>query len=93
MNLAPDDFPSFFQALWAYEPFPWQTRLAKQVFTNGWPQALDLPTASGKTAAIDIALFHLALEADGGLERKASVRIAFVVDRRLVVDSPRPAHR
>jgi hypothetical protein len=55
------------------------------VATNGWPEALDLPTASGKTAATDIALFHLALGADKGPDRKAPVRIAFVVDRRLVV--------
>jgi CRISPR-associated endonuclease/helicase Cas3 len=47
---------------------------------------LDLPTGSGKTAAIDIAIFHLALEAGRGEERHPPVRIAFVVDRRLVVD-------
>jgi CRISPR-associated endonuclease/helicase Cas3 len=86
VNLATDDFPSLFQALWGYEPFPWQTRLARQVCASGWPEALDLPTASGKTATIDIALFHLAVQADKGPERKAPMRIVFVVDRRLVVD-------
>src|SRR5690606_7063023 len=30
--------------------------------------------------------FHLALEAGRGVDRRAAVRIAFVVDRRLVVD-------
>ena len=43
---------------------------------------LDLPTGSGKTAAIDIAVFHVALEADSLEARRAPVRIAFVVDRR-----------
>jgi CRISPR-associated endonuclease/helicase Cas3 len=86
VSLAPEDFPSFFEALWGYPPFPWQRRLAEQVCENGWPKAVDLPTASGKTAAIDIALFHLALEADRRPGRKAPVRIVFVVDRRLVVD-------
>jgi CRISPR-associated endonuclease/helicase Cas3 len=86
VSLTPTEFPAFFEALWGYSAFPWQERLAELVATNGWPKALDLPTASGKTAAIDIALFHLALEADQGCSRKAPVRIAFVVDRRLVVD-------
>ena len=47
---------------------------------------LDLPTGSGKTAALDAAVFHLALEAERGEARRAPVRIALVVDRRLVVD-------
>ena len=51
-----------------------------------WPGVLDLPTGAGKTAALDIAVFHLALDAAGGGEGRAPVRIAFVVDRRLIVD-------
>lgn len=87
MTLSPDHFPAFFQEVYGYEPFPWQTRLLQLVAeTGGWPAVLDLPTGSGKTAAIDVAVFHLALEADRGSERRAPVRIAFVVDRRLVVD-------
>jgi CRISPR-associated endonuclease/helicase Cas3 len=86
-ELRADEFPVFFRALHGYEPFPWQTRLASRVFTAGWPEkALDVPTAAGKTAAIDIAVFNLALEADRGIERRAPVRILFVVDRRLIVD-------
>ena len=49
-----------------------------------WPDVLDLPTGSGKTAALDAAVFHLALRADA--PAKAALRIALVVDRRLVVD-------
>lgn len=87
MMLSADDFPRFFQETYGYEPFPWQERLLRQVAASGvWPEALDLPTGTGKTAAIDIAVFHLALEAERGQERRAPVRIAFVVDRRLVVD-------
>jgi CRISPR-associated endonuclease/helicase Cas3 len=50
------------------------------------PARLDLPTGAGKTAALDVAVFHLALEAAKGEARRAPVRIAFVVDRRLIVD-------
>lgn len=86
--LDPTEFAAYFSALWAQEPFPWQQRLASQVCTQGtWPAGLDLPTAAGKTATIDIAVFHLAWAADQGAARRAAARIAFVVDRRLVVDS------
>lgn len=87
MMLAFQDFSRFFKEVHGVDPFPWQERLLEKVVKDGeWPRTLDLPTGSGKTAAIDVALFHLALQADLGAERKAPVRIAFVVDRRLVVD-------
>lgn len=82
-----EEFGEFFTAIHGYGPFPWQRLLADQVFAKKqWPEALDVPTGAGKTAAIDIAVFHLALEADLGSMRRAAVRVLFVVDRRLVVD-------
>jgi len=82
----PHSFDAFFQAVHGDPPFPWQTRLAEQVAAEGrWPDQLDLPTASGKTAALDVAVWHLALEADRS-PRRAAMRVAFVVDRRLIVD-------
>ena len=86
--LSPEDFTVFFREINdGLAPFPWQERLARHVFLeHKWPACLDLPTASGKTAVLDIAIFHLALEARRGAERRAPVRIAFVVDRRLIVD-------
>ena len=87
MTLSVGQFSEFFQEVHGYEPFPWQRRLLERVVKEGkWPAVLDLPTGSGKTAAIDVAVFHLALEAGRGSQRVAPVRIAFVVDRRLVVD-------
>ena len=84
-----DDFEAFFKALWGYDPFPWQSALMRRVVEKGWPETLDVPTSAGKTAAIDIALYHLALEAGAPktpADRKAPLRIIFTVDRRLVVD-------
>jgi CRISPR-associated endonuclease/helicase Cas3 len=86
--LAPADFAAVFHAVHGVLPFPWQQRLAERLAAGGgWPDALDLPTASGKTAALDIALFHLALQADDGEHRTAPLRIVFVVDRRIIVDA------
>ncbi|MBP9025898.1 MAG: type I-U CRISPR-associated helicase/endonuclease Cas3 [Phycisphaerae bacterium] len=96
--LTPADFPDFLRSLHAVsEPFPWQQRLLHDLIegkwrdedTNAqnWPSALALPTASGKTACIDIALFHLALEAElPPQNRTAPRRIFFCVDRRVIVD-------
>lgn len=81
------EFEAFFQALWGREPFPWQATLARRVAKGAWPRALDLPTASGKTACIEIALYALAAQAErAAAERTAPRRIWFVVDRRIVVD-------
>ena len=86
-TLSSNDFAEFFHALHGYRPFRWQQRLADQVATGEWPQALALPTASGKTACIDIALFALACQADWPNEKRtAPRRIFFVVDRRIIVD-------
>lgn len=80
-------FNDFFRALWEREPFPWQTMLAERVTSRGWPASIDLPTASGKTACIDIAIFALAEQAEKHVtERSAPRRVWLIVDRRIVVD-------
>ena len=85
MQLGPGDFPHYFRAVHDHDPFPWQQALIDLLAEDdAWPPVLDLPTGAGKTAALDIAVFHLALRADA--PRKAALRIALVVDRRLVVD-------
>lgn len=82
------EFPAVFAAAHGVPPFPWQCRLVNRLASGGgWPEALDLPTGAGKTAAIDAALFHLALQAGGDAGRQAPVRIAFVVGRRIIVDA------
>lgn len=88
-TLTAGHFSEFFHAVHGVPPFPWQQRLMQRVLDAGkdWPQAITLPTASGKTSCIDIALFALAAQADlPAAERTAPRRIAFVVDRRIIVD-------
>jgi CRISPR-associated endonuclease/helicase Cas3 len=77
----PEQFAEFYKVTHGYDPFPWQQRLAKRVCDGDWPRAIALPTAAGKTACIDIAVFALACRV-----RATSRRIFFVVDRRIVVD-------
>ena len=85
-------FVEFFQALWGKPPFAWQRELARRVIKNAaapWPEAIALPTAAGKTACMDIAVYALAAQAgrmDKGLPFTAPRRIFFVVDRRVIVD-------
>jgi CRISPR-associated endonuclease/helicase Cas3 len=86
-SLEVSEFAAVFEALEGHAPFPWQVRLAERLCAGErWPRLIDLPTGAGKTAVLDIALFHLAIEADKGEARRAALRIALVVDRRIVVD-------
>ncbi len=87
MTLNADFFPQYFQQIHGYPPFPWQTRLLEEVLTQTWPANISLPTASGKTAVMDIAVFALACQANRPpKDRTAPRRIIFIVDRRIVVD-------
>jgi CRISPR-associated endonuclease/helicase Cas3 len=82
MSLTPERFEEFFAALHpGRQAFPWQRRLCRNVMQGEWPRALALPTASGKTSCIDIALYALAADVP-----HAPRRILFVVDRRVIVD-------
>lgn len=80
MSSVQADFDNFFLELHGRKAFPWQSRLAQVVCEKGWPKVIDLPTGSGKTACIDIALFALAVR-----RKDAPRRIFFIVDRRVIV--------
>ena len=85
-------FDDYFQALWRCKPFAWQQTLVERVLEDvdqPWPEAIALPTAAGKTACIDIAIYALAAQASQrtkGNPITAPRRIFFTVDRRIIVD-------
>jgi len=63
-----------------YASYPWQRRLHAALVAGEPPDSLDIPTGVGKTTAVLVAL--LAFLEHPGLPR----RIAYIVDRRAVVD-------
>lgn len=71
-------FEGFFQAVHGYAPFPWQQEAARCLVAGEKLSAVNVPTACGKTALIDAAVYAAAY---GGARR-----IAFIIDRRVVVD-------
>ncbi|HLI77158.1 MAG TPA: type I-U CRISPR-associated helicase/endonuclease Cas3, partial [Acidobacteriaceae bacterium] len=100
-DLSAAQFPEFYQAVHSTPdeprtPFKWQNRLAKQIVDgDGWPEVIRVPTSSGKTSVLDIALFELACWAQNKADKRPPARrICFVIDRRLVVDEvTEHAHR
>ena len=81
-QLSKDQFYTFFKDIYGFEPYSWQLRLASHVLEMGrFPDEINLPTGSGKTALVDIAIFALAARPD-----LFPRRIVFVIDRRIVVD-------
>lgn len=81
-SLTADQFALYFEAVHGYAPYPWQERLTAKVLADGrWPDVIDLPTGTGKTAVLDTAVFALAARAD-----LFPRRVVFVIDRRIVVD-------
>ncbi|MDE0666796.1 MAG: type I-U CRISPR-associated helicase/endonuclease Cas3 [Acidimicrobiaceae bacterium] len=82
------DFDAFYGAVNGRVPFPWQSRLARQVGEEGiWPAEIGVPTGLGKTACLDIAVWWLASQAElAPAQRTAPTRIWWVVNRRLLVD-------
>ena len=82
-------FTEFYRALNGREPFPWQERLAEEVYATGeWCAEIGIPTGLGKSSCLDIAIWWLATQADiDPAKRQAPTRIWWVVNRRLLVDA------
>ncbi len=90
-NLTIKDFAEFFSAINCdragipFTPMHWQRELAEAACEGHWPN-IDVPTGAGKTSALDVAVFALAVQADRPPEqRTAPMRTFLVVDRRTVV--------
>ncbi len=75
-------FSAFYEAMHGYATFPWQVRLAERAAAGQWPTALNLPTASGKTAVVDVWLWAHTVGVAG-----TPRRLYYVIDRRLLVDA------
>lgn len=81
-ELTAANFSNYFSDVHNCDPFPWQVRLTEQVLSSEeWPEVIDLPTGTGKTAVLDTAIFSLAYQPE-----KFPRRVVFVVDRRIIVD-------
>lgn len=84
-GLTVDRFDEFVDAVTSgrQQPFPWQRRLLRMLAHGDepgrWPDLLALPTGTGKTSTIDVAIYALAM----GLPIPR--RMFFVVDRRVIV--------
>ena len=80
------DFAKFFAAVNdGHAPFRWQERLLDTVLAKGrWPDQIAAPTGAGKTSAIDVHVFAVALTA--GRNPRLPRRLAMVVGRRVLVD-------
>jgi len=86
-ELTVNDFDNFFVELHGHQPYDWQRRLAEKTIAGKWPDIIDLPTGSGKTACLDVAIFALAFQAAQPMaDRTAPRRIFFCVNRRVIVD-------
>lgn len=85
-DLVLERFPEFFEAASDHEPFEWQYELTRRLIEDKYPGVIDVPTGLGKTSVIHCWAFALAARTQSGY-RPSPLRLSFVVDRRLVVDS------
>ncbi len=80
------DFSHNFTVLTGNPPFPWQSNLFARFLEHNYPTACDIPTGLGKTSAISIWLLALAEHVRAGTLGGYPRRLAYVVNRRTVVD-------
>ncbi|MEI8078206.1 MAG: type I-U CRISPR-associated helicase/endonuclease Cas3 [bacterium] len=81
-----DHFTSRFTLLTGFAPFPWQSDLFQRMCANEAPSACDIPTGLGKTSIIAIWILALARQVETGQSNTIPRRLAYVVNRRTVVD-------
>lgn len=85
-ELTIDAFEAFFAELnGGHEPYPWQSRLARDIAVGDWSDQLVAPTGAGKSALVEMLLFLRALAVAEG--RSFPRRFVLTVGRRALVDS------
>src|SRR5689334_9870659 len=67
-------------------PFRWQWRLYERFLNADWPYQIDLSTGLGKTSVIGLWVLALARALENASSLSIPRRLAYVVDRRVVVD-------
>ncbi len=80
-------YAEFIQEIYNQEPFPWQADLAEMLVAGEIPEVIDVPTGMGKTRLVATWVYAIARQKQLGKQRMIPLRLAFVVDRRLIVDS------
>jgi CRISPR-associated endonuclease/helicase Cas3 len=83
-------FDSFFAAVNnGQAPYPWQCELVERIARDGrWPEAISMPTGSGKSSVVDV---HVFLVAERARRRQAGETGIARPPRRLVLVAPRRA--
>lgn len=80
-------FSETFKRMTGHGPMPWQLALYRDYFRVGMvPDQCDIPTGLGKTSVLAIWLIAWASGAEDGAAAKLPRRLAYVVNRRTVVD-------
>lgn len=81
-------FVGFYKAVNGFAPYEWQCRLMRHVAEGGtWPDILDCPTGSGKTAVLEVHVFLNAFAGHFGVSGDVPRRLVVAVNRRSLVDS------
>ena len=79
-------FTKLFRLLTGNDPFPWQQALYRRIVAGEFPSSCSLPTGLGKTSVIAIWLLALASQGDIESGKRVPRRLAYVVNRRTIVD-------
>lgn len=86
MTGKPTHLGDAFESLTRHAPFPWQQQLHER-FVGGEFPPCSLPTGLGKTSVMAVWLLALAATAaDSALRGRVPRRLAYVVNRRTIVD-------
>jgi CRISPR-associated endonuclease/helicase Cas3 len=79
-------FEDTYRALTGCSPYPWQHELFRRFVETGVLKGLNLPTGTGKTSIIPIWLIACAYQLESAGTLSLPTRLAYIVDRRSVVD-------